>query len=165
MPRYLVRPLVLACTVLLLAACSSLGPKLTAPTVDVVSVQMLSTDMFAQKFRVRLKLQNPNDLELKVASLQYQIMLMGDPFAEGASVEQFLVPAKGEAEFDMNVTTDFVSSLGRLISRMGGGRLENIDYEITGTVTVDKGIVHNYKIPFDHKGKVNFVKAPKKPAE
>jgi LEA14-like dessication related protein len=162
MSRHIVRSLLLACCAVLIAACSSLGPKLESPKVDIVNVQMLSTDMFAQKFKVRLKLQNPNQLELKVRGLEYEIGLMGDPFAEGNSDDHFVVPALGEAEFDMTVTTDFVSGLGRLISRMGGGRLENVDYEIRGTVFVDKGFIH--KIPFDRKGKVNFTKAQAKKA-
>jgi LEA14-like dessication related protein len=141
----------------LLAACASLGPQLESPKVTILSVQTLSTDMFAQKFRVRMKVENPNDIELKVRGLDYQILLMGDSFAEGNSSDQFLLPALGEAEFDMAITTNFVSGLGRLISRMGGGKLEDVDYEIVGEVLVDKGMIK--KVPFSHKGKVDFTKA------
>mgnify|MGYP000851034451 CR=1 FL=1 len=146
----------------LLAGCAGLGPKLESPKVSILNVQMLTTDMFAQKFKVRLKVENPNSLELKVTGLDYQILLMGDSFAEGNSSDKFLLPARGEAEFDMNVTTNFVSSLGRLISRMGGGKLEDIDYEIVGTVFVDKGMIK--KIPFHDRGKVNFGKTGRKDA-
>lgn len=141
---------------LLVAGCASLGAKLESPKVSVLNVQMLSTDMFAQKFRVRVKVENPNDIELKVTGLEYQILLMGDSFAEGNSTDKFLLPAKGEAEFDMAVTTNFVSSLGRLISRKGGGKLENVDYEIVGQVFVEKGMLK--KIPFSDKGQVDFTK-------
>jgi hypothetical protein len=71
-----------------------------------------------------------------------------------------VLPALGEAEFDMLVTTNFVSSFGRLLSRVQGGRLEDIDYEITGKVMVDKGMVR--KIPFNHRGTVDFTRALKK---
>ena len=115
---------------------------------------MLSTDMFAQRFKVRVLVQNPNDLELPVRGLDYQIFMMGDSFAEGVSDHSFVLPAMGEAEFDMTVTTNFVSSFGRLLSRVGGGKLENIEYEIVGKVLVDKGVVR--KIPFNHRGTVDF---------
>jgi len=143
----------------LAAACSSLGSKLEAPSLSLVAVQMLSTDMFAQKFKVRVLVQNPNDLELPVRGLEYQIILMGDSFAEGTSNDAFLLPAGGEAEFDMTVTTNFVSSFGRLLSRVGGGKLENIDYEIVGKVYVEKGMLR--KIPFSHRGTVDFSKTLK----
>ena len=149
------------CAVLVtLAGCSTFNQKLESPELSLVGIQMLSTDMFAQKFKVRLKVENPNDLELKVTGLEYQILLMGDSFAEGNSTDRFLLPAKGEAEFDMNVTTNFVSSLGRLISRVGGGKLENVDYEIVGTVYVDKGMIK--KIPFQDHGQVDFSRAGRK---
>jgi LEA14-like dessication related protein len=146
----------LAACLLLLAACTSLGPKLEAPKVSMVGVQVLSGDMFAQRFKVRVLVKNPNDLELPVRGLEYQIILMGDSFAEGTSTDVFLLPAMGEAEFDMLVTTNFVSSFGRLLSRVGGGKLENIEYEISGKVYVDKGVIR--KIPFLHRGTVDFSK-------
>jgi LEA14-like dessication related protein len=151
-----VTPLIVVAAALL-AACSTLPSNLITPKVSLVGIQMMSTDMFAQKFRVRVKVENPNDLELGVKGLEYQILLMGDSFAEGNSVDRFMLPAKGEAEFDMLVTTNFVSSLGRLISRVGGGKLENLDYEISGDVLLEKGMMR--KIPFNHHGKVDISKA------
>lgn len=150
---------VAACTVLL-AACSTLGSNLQAPKLEMLSVQMLSTDMFAQRFKVRVKVINPNELELPVRGLEYTILMMGDSFAEGLSTESFVLPALGEAEFDMLVTTNFVSSFGRLLSRVQGGKLENIDYEITGKIMVEKGMVR--KVPFNHRGTVDFARAAKK---
>lgn len=141
----------------LLGGCSTLAPRLETPKLELLGIQMTSTDVFAQKFRVRMKVANPNDLELPVRGLEYQIFLMGDSFAEGNSSDRFVVPAHGEAEFDMMVTTNFVSSLGRLISRVGGGKLENLDYEIAGQVLLDKGLVK--KIPFNHHGRVDIAKA------
>jgi len=160
MPIRSVRMLFVVACAVLLAACSSLGSKLEAPSLELVGVQMLSTDMFAQRFKVRVKVINPNDLELPVKGLEYTILMMGDSFAEGMANESFLLPAMGEAEFDMLVTTNFVSSFGRLLSRVQGGKLENIDYEIAGKVMVDKGMVR--KIPFNHRGTVDFTRALKK---
>ena len=147
----------------LLAACSTLSPKLEAPDLEVIGIQMLSTDMFAQKFRVRVRVTNPNDLELPVKGIEYQIILMGDSFAEGNSTDRFVLPANGEAEFDMTVTTNFVSSFGRLLSRVGGGKLENLDYEIAGHVMLDKGFVK--KIPFSKSGQVDITRAGKRSGE
>ena len=160
MPIRSVRMLFVVACAVLLAACSSLGSKLEAPSLELVGVQMLSTDMFAQRFKVRVKVINPNDLELPVKGLEYTILMMGDSFAEGMANESFLLPAMGEAEFDMLVTTNFVSSFGRLLSRVQGGKLENIDYEITGKIMVEKGMVR--KIPINHRGTVDFTRATKK---
>ena len=146
-----------------LGGCVGIPSHLESPKIDLMSIQMLSTDMFAQKFKVRVKVANPNDLEVPVRGLDYQIFLMGDSFAEGTSNDRFVLPARGEAEFDMTVTTNFVSSLGRLISRVGGGKLENLDYEISGDVLLDKGMVR--KIPFTHRGKVDISRVLQKGGE
>ena len=156
MRRMLTRAVPLIALLAVLVSCAT-GPKLEAPRLKVIGIEMLSTDMFAQRFKVRMLEQNPNDMELQVRGLDYQIILMGDSFADGVSNDQFLLPALGEAEFDMMITTNFVSSFGRLISRMGGGKLENIEYEIVGKIFVDKGMVK--KIPFSHRGTVDFSRA------
>jgi LEA14-like dessication related protein len=162
----LLRKLVLRLTLLFAlaaaAGCSTLGKNLQAPELSLVGIQMMSTDMFAQKFKVRVLVKNPNDLELPVTGIDYQIFLMGDSFADGVSNDQFLLPAKGEAEFDMVVTTNFVSSFGRLLSRVGGSKLNDLNYEITGKVMVDKGMIR--KIPFSHSGTMDVSRAlgPKK---
>ena len=164
MPIRSVRLTFVAAWAVLLAACTSMGPKLEAPKLELVGVQMLSTDMFAQRFKVRVLVKNPNDLELPIKGLDYQIILMGDSFAEGVASNSFILPALGEAEFDMLVSTNFVSGFARLLSRVGGGKLENLEYEIVGKVYVEKGMIR--KIPFNHRGTVDFSKTlpPLKPA-
>jgi LEA14-like dessication related protein len=156
MPRFALRALLLA-TLFALSACASLAPKIETPTVELMGVQVLSGDMFSQRFMVHVKVQNPNDIEVPVESIEFTAFLMGDRFGEGASYSPFVLPALGEAEFDMFITTNFVSGFGRLVSRMGGHKLENVEYEISGKLHLDKGLLRT--IPFNHKGLVNFSKA------
>ncbi len=63
MPRLSLRALLLA-SIAALAACSSFGPNLVSPQLSLVGMQILSADMFAQQFKVRVKVENPNDLEV-----------------------------------------------------------------------------------------------------
>jgi LEA14-like dessication related protein len=147
MARLALRALMIA-AIFTLSACASMAPKLETPTVELMGVQVL-----------RVKVQNPNDIEVPVESIEFTAFLMGDRFGEGASYNPFVLPAKGEAEFDMYITTNFVSGFGRLVSRMGGHKLENVEYEITGKLHLQKGLMRT--IPFNHKGLVNFSKAQK----
>ena len=139
------------------AGCSTLSQNLVAPELNLVGMQMLSTDMFAQRFKVRVLVKNPNDLEIPVRGIEYTIILMGDSFAEGETTDRFVLPAKGEAEFDMLVTTNFVSSFGRLLSRVGGGKLQDLHYEVAGKLQLDKGVMRT--IPFNHQGTVDISRA------
>ena len=156
MPRFSLRATFVA-LLATLVSCASLGPKLVAPELSLLGIQIMSADMFSQQFMVRVKVENPNDLEVAVSGLEYEIFLMGDSFAEGASDSSFVLPAKGEAEFDMIVKTNFVSSLGRLVSRTSGGKLEDVPYQVTGKLRLEKGIMRT--IPFSRAGTVNFTKA------
>lgn len=151
--------LLLLATLLALPGCSTMNSKLESPELSLVGIQMLSTDMFAQRFKVRVLVKNPNALEIPVRGIDYTIILMGDSFAEGVSTDKFLLPANGEAEFDMMITTNFVSSFGRLLSRVGGGKLQDLQYEIVGEVLVDKGMIR--KVPFSHHGTVDISRAAK----
>ena len=143
-----------------LAGCAAIPTHLKTPEVSFVNLRAVDASVFEQRLEVRLKVRNPNDVELPVRGIDYKLFLMGDQFAEGMTNEPFVLPALGEAEFDMTVTTNFVSSFGRLISRMGGGKLEDVDYELAGTLMVDKGMVR--KIPFNKRGTVDFSRALEK---
>ena len=133
-----------------LGACS-LTPKLETPRLTIVSVAMMSADMFNQQFLVHLNVQNPNDRELAIKTIDYKLFLEGDSFAEGNS-QSFVVPAKGETEFDLTVHTNFVSSLGRLLSRLSGRK--TVNYVLEGKVTLQSGLLRN--IPFQESGSVDL---------
>jgi LEA14-like dessication related protein len=135
-----------------LGGCGSLGPKVEAPRLTLVSVAMNSADMFSQQFTARMHVQNPNDRPLPIKGIDYQLFLAGDSFAEGVSGVPFVVPALGETEFDLPVRTNFISSLGRLVSRLNGK--DTVDYLIEGKVFLESGMVR--KIPFRASGEVNL---------
>ena len=134
------------------AGCSALAPKIETPRLMLVSAAMTSGDIFSQTFRLRMHVQNPNDRELPIRGIDYQLFLQGDSFAEGVSEQPFVVPALGETEFDLTVRTNFVSSIGRLLSRLGGK--DEVQYVIEGKVLTDIGMFK--KIPFRESGTVNL---------
>lgn len=145
------RCLLLACLSLSLSACAGLSD-LRAPKLEVVNVGMVSADIFSQQFRIRLHVQNPNTRELPIKGIEYELFLQGDSFAEGLSNEPFVVPALGEAEFDTVVRTNFMSSVGRLLSKSNSG--EQVQYNFIGKVHLSKGMLRT--IPFNESGMVDL---------
>jgi LEA14-like dessication related protein len=132
----------------LLPACIS--THLEQPTLSVVSVEFVKGDLLSQQLRVRMRVQNPNARELPVRGITYEVELAGKAFAHGDSVSEFVVPANGGAEFDVNVTANAASALLRLL----GGSEDKPAYRIFGKVRLASGLVRN--IPFDHKGVLNL---------
>lgn len=138
--------------VLMLQSCSLFGPKLTVPRLKVISIGMVSADLFSQQFLVRMNVENPNDRELPIKGIDYKLFLQGDSFAEGVTNAPFVIPALGESQFDMTVRTNFVSSIGRLMSRLNGK--SKVEYVMEGTVFTKLGLFS--KIPFQESGEVDL---------
>jgi len=132
----------------LLGACSSLVPKLEAPELSIVRVDVVKADLFEQQLRVRMSVQNPNDRSLSVRGITYEMEVAGQPFAHGESEKNFEVPALGSSEFDVSVTANAADALLRLLS--GGKRLDAIEYRMVGKVSLATGMIRS--IPFEKKG-------------
>jgi LEA14-like dessication related protein len=129
-----------------LAACSLFVPKLEAPQLSVVDVQMLKSDLWHQELKVRMHVQNPNNRNLPIKGITYSLDVDDQEFAHGQSAASFVVPALGEAEFDLSVSANMTSMLIKLLGQ-GGNR---IDYHLRGRVALSEGLMRS--IPFDERG-------------
>lgn len=142
------RTATLATSLCLLAACAY--THLEQPTLSVVNVEFVKGGLLSQQLRVRMRVQNPNDRALPVRGITYEVELAGQSFAHGDSASEFMVPANGGTEFDVNVTANAASALLRLL----GSSEDRPAYRIFGKVKLASGLVRN--IPFDHKGVLNL---------
>jgi len=136
----------------LLSGCSAFRPNVEPLRLMIINVGMTSGDVFSQQFLVRLHVQNPNDREVAIKGIDYELFLQGDSFAKGVTNKAFKLAALGETEFDMTVRTNFMSSIGRLMSRLNGAK--KVEYTIEGTVFTD--ITMMKKIPFRESGVVDL---------
>jgi LEA14-like dessication related protein len=142
----------LAALLLLLSGCAALGPRLETPKLSIVGVEILKGDLFEQRLRARMRVQNPNDRELAVKGITYTIEVGGEEFGRGMSGSSFVVPRLGEAEFDMIVTANMAGTLLRLANRAerDGRTPDAVDYRIFGKVSLDAGLLRS--IPFEERG-------------
>jgi LEA14-like dessication related protein len=146
------RQALLITAVALLGACA-VTPKLETPHLAVTDVTILNNDLWAQKLRVRVQVDNPNNIALPVRGLEYTIEVEGQQFATGASAASFLVPARGQAEFDMNVTANLAGTLIRLLVRNQQGQ-QSVAYRLTGKLSLSEGFLRS--IPFEEHGTFNL---------
>lgn len=134
-----------------LASCSLLGAHLQAPTLAVVNIQMGHSDLWQQHLQVRMSVHNPNDRELPVQGLSYTLDVNGEQCAHGESGASFVVPARGDAEFDMNVTANAAAALLRMFVR---GNATPAEYRIRGKVELSSGLLRS--VPFDQHGQLQL---------
>jgi LEA14-like dessication related protein len=127
-------------------------PKLEAPKLSVISMKMQSADIFSQRLQVRMRVLNPNARELPIKGISYRIEVNDAGLAQGQTDAAFVVPAMGEAEFDVQVTANLAGALARFLAR--GGSSETLDYRLVGSVALSSGFLR--RIPFDERGSVKL---------
>jgi LEA14-like dessication related protein len=151
MPRTPRRLLLAALATLALGGCAS-TLKLEAPKLAVISMKMQSADIFSQRILVRMRVMNPNARELPIKGITYRIEVNDAELANGVSDTPFIVPAMGEAEFDVNLTANLASALSQLLSKRGSS--DTLDYRLVGNVALSSGFLR--RIPFDERGSVKL---------
>jgi len=131
-----------------LGACAKMGGLTEAPRVSLVSIAPVDLQLFEQRFRVTLRVQNPNSRDIVIRGLDYEIVVNGKIFAQGVSGKPVSVPAWGENTAELEV----VSTLQRVmeqIEALGARGTPSIDYAISGHASVD-GVP--FAVPFDYQG-------------
>ena len=138
--------------------CSALAArqaKLQAPKVDLVGVKLLEMDPLAPRFRVRLKLENPNDQALDLDGADAVLTVAGEKLAKGMTQGAVSLPARGSTETDVEVRAKTLSFLkvlpelqksdalpyqvaGRLHFLQALGPLGALPFQAEGTVTAEE---------------------------
>lgn len=144
------RILFLALAVTLLAGCAAFRPE--APEVRLADLSIDSIGLFEQRYRLGLRMYNPNDRALEVESLRFDLVLAGRSFADGVATEGFSLPAGGEERVEVVVRSDLGSVLDLLSDWIDGDRA--LPYRLSGTATLAGwgGIT----VPFSRDGKLEL---------
>lgn len=132
-----------------LSSCAAMLPKLEAPKLEVVAVNLGHGNISSQKIDVTLNVDNPNNRVLDISSIELQIALSGTEFATGETAEPFVVPALGSTQFQVKLTADLKTALALVALQYGA---DTIPYRISGTVKLASGLVRT--LPFKSDGKV-----------
>ena len=134
---------------LALGACAALAPHFEHPRLYLIGVELKDASLGEQHFRLKIRVQNPNDRALPVRAIDYTLRLGGEDFGSGGSVSAFTVPPRGEAEFEMLMTTNLAATLWKVLPRLKDSSTP-LDYELVGKVSTDLAFLRS--IPFDEHG-------------
>jgi LEA14-like dessication related protein len=136
---------------LLAAACASLGPKFDAPQVSVESVRVLRIVDSRAEIAVRLRLYNPNDVELPLSGLEYEITLDARQAASGRTTRVEPLPPGGEGRLEIAGRVDVgavATAMMALTSQLP------VQYVLNGRATLRNGP----SLPFSRKGEITISK-------
>lgn len=135
------------------AGCATLRNAIEPPTLQLSSLQIVDAGLAQQRYRLGVKVHNPNPVALPVSSVRYRIMLENEEFVSGATSAPFQVPARGEAEFDVYVTTNLLRTLQRLGDWLEQGPLA-LNYRISGEMSLDNLLLRD--VPFEREGEIQL---------
>ncbi|MBW8191768.1 LEA type 2 family protein [Neiella marina] len=122
-------PVVLALAILM-QGCASMPPS-DPPTVTLTGIKP-ELSKSAPRFILSLRVVNPNDRAIELAGAAYSLALNDFDVVSGATSDLPIVPAYGEAEFELPAQLSLFDSVRLATSFISksGDPLKAIDYEV-----------------------------------
>ncbi|MDX1764658.1 MAG: LEA type 2 family protein [bacterium] len=131
-----------------MAGCAGLTKRPEPPEVSLANMAILNAGLFEQRYRLQLRLQNPNDFPLPIKGMKYQITINDKAFARGVSSDSVTIPAFSEALVDV----EGISNLSTLVDQLfelGHTGKEKIQYRLSGSARLAN---QPLSIPFEYQG-------------
>jgi LEA14-like dessication related protein len=153
-PAPRLRLLAILAMTLALGACATLFQKLEPPRVSLAGLEPEEFGLFEQRYLLRLRVQNANEVELPIAGMDFHLYLNDEEFASGVSDQQVTVPAFGEKLVEARVTSSLAGIIEQL-RRMSRTEAQTFSYRLAGNV---KLLHRTTKYPFDYRGEIDLGK-------
>jgi len=134
-------------------ACTRRG-EAEPPQVHLADIRLLESGLFEQRFRVDLRLGNPNDFDLALGGLTFELELNDMPFARGLSDQAVTVPRLGEARLRVVASTTLIDVVQQMLIL---GERSDLSYRIEGVVYL-RGAARR-KLPYETSGRMRLLPA------
>lgn len=132
-----------------LSACSGLPFNAQAPRVSVADVEIKSLGLLEQKLDLGLRVANPNDFDLRIEALDFELEVNGRPFATGLSRVSTLVAAASMSVLRVDAVMQSKNLIRQIRTLPADVLKEGVPYRIRGRVKLDR--VSDW-LPFDYAG-------------
>lgn len=146
--------LVATAAVIILAGCTEVTRLLdpTPPTVRVESVSMTGLSLTQARARLKLAIDNPNPVGLKVDSVRYALTTGGTRLAEGLAEQGVSLPAQGRGTAEIDIGVDLLKAADSAMTLLNR---EALAYAMEGQVGVGP-----FALPYAHSGEFALPQMP-----
>ena len=135
---------------LTLAACAAIEGT-APPKVRLVDVKLLESGVFEQHMLVDLRIINPNNVDLPLDGLTFELEVNDNVLAEGYSNEAVTVPRLGEARIPVRASTSLLDLVQQFVAL---GRSDQLSYRLKGRAYVQG--LFSRGVPFDQGGRLDL---------
>ena len=97
----------------LVLGCATTPKMPEPPVVYVTGISPTGGGLLEQKIRVGLRIENPNNFELQMTGIEFDLDLNGRPFARGMGSHELTLPRLGSQELSVQATTTVIEVLRR----------------------------------------------------
>lgn len=147
--RASLRLALLCLSLALFSGCATFQPE--PPEVRLADLAIERIGLFEQRYRIGLRMQNPNDRALDIESLRFDLALAGRSFADGVAAGGFTLPAGGEERVEVVVSSDLGSVLDLLSDWVSGNRA--LPYRLSGEARLAGWGI---SVPFAREGRLEM---------
>jgi LEA14-like dessication related protein len=134
---------------LVFSACTSFN--MEKPRVFVEDIQPIGGGLLSQRFLIVLRLQNPNDRDLHVSGLDFNLDLNDTRFASGVSNQRVTIPRLGSETVLVEAST---STFDLLVQAFRLSDRPRLDYDLYGRVHIEDSF--GGTVPFEDGGEITL---------
>lgn len=144
----------LSAPIALVAGCAGLPGRTEPVSVNVADLRMGTAGVFEQQYFVTLRVRNPNDRDLNVKGVVFELDVNGKPFAKGSAGKAVSIPAFGSQLVEVEAVSTLTGILRQLgdVSRDRGGP-PALKYRIAGRL-YQSGV--GGALPFADEGEIDL---------
>lgn len=119
-----------------LSGCATMNLNYEEPSIELVSFKVLPANGFEQNFEIGLKLTNPNNFELPLNGISYQLLVAGETLAHGVAVNIPTAGAYSESRFTVPISTNLMRGI-KVIRALMFSQGKDISYQLKAKLDID----------------------------
>lgn len=150
--RHMIKTLLFGLVLTILSSCAGLFTRPVPPQVNIAAISLTDANLFEQRYHIKLRLQNPNDFDLPINGVQFQVQINGRPFASGMSSAPVSVPRFGMAVIEIDAVST-LAEVARQLNDIIMGQTQGVRYTLTGKVHLARPAV---ELPFHQEGEMKL---------
>ncbi|GHU65188.1 hypothetical protein FACS189447_03670 [Spirochaetia bacterium] len=134
------------------ASGAALFPRIQEPVFNITAIAILKAELINTRFRVSLKVDNPNPFPMDLSSFKYELYGEGRFWADGQEKNVLKIPAQGTAKTSLFLVMNFIDMKRSLFDQIVN--LQDVNYRFKGEALVKTEVDYlpQFRTAFDLSG-------------